>query len=381
MDRTKPIYKRADQPQLSATAGQEGRSFEAVARFPLPRQAMTKTIQRREVPDDTPRDQMTRSDWHSSDRDDMNAQWDAACTYNLAHGLSSEYTRPRERTEFYQWFYNRISKKGFEVRWPLAASLVSGGMSKMLEGMFDSFPDGEGIIANSLQQVALTGNQVIFDEVFPKLKALDEGPVLKGKAAMQWDIQTLSEEQTLVQPMYDVMDAETFEQFEDLAKGRGFKFWLGSKLYQDMPDHKGPYQHYKEIPGSRGDFKQIEDRFQAGMELANQFSTHPRHTSKPQMAKVSEAFSSGAVFNKYNRFPHLHAFDALIGDYFVDEDKAVKLVQQMSAEEMQRFGISYQRVAQTLKALSTEELIKAFKNKPHVPVAIAGEMAAAMAED
>ena len=39
------------------------------------------------------------------------------------------------------------------------------------------------------------GNQVIFDNVFPKLKELSNAP-LTGQAAVDWDIQTLAEEQT-----------------------------------------------------------------------------------------------------------------------------------------------------------------------------------------
>ena len=59
-----------------------------------------------------------------------------------------------------------------------------------------------------LQAAMREGNQVIFDNVLPKLKKLLESPQLRETGqnipvnpGLDWDKQTLSEEQTLVQPL------------------------------------------------------------------------------------------------------------------------------------------------------------------------------------
>jgi len=39
---------------------------------------------------------------------------------------------------------------------------------------------------------------MIFEDVFPKLKALRNGPALKGQDAKDWDTMALSQEQNLI---------------------------------------------------------------------------------------------------------------------------------------------------------------------------------------
>lgn len=45
---------------------------------------------------------------------------------------------------------------------------------------------------------ANTGNKMIFEDVFPKLRKLVDGPALKGQDAFNWDAMALSQEQNLI---------------------------------------------------------------------------------------------------------------------------------------------------------------------------------------
>ena len=47
-----------------------------------------------------------------------------------------------------------------------------------------------------------TGNGMIFEDVFPKLRTLSNGEVMNSQEAMSWDAKMLSQEQSLVQNLY-----------------------------------------------------------------------------------------------------------------------------------------------------------------------------------
>src|SRR3954454_16101823 len=89
--------------------------------------------------------------------------------------------------------------------------------------------DGLGMANVQLQGIMREGNQVIFDNVLPKLKKLIDGGPLTGNDAMNWDMQVLAEEQALVQAMYDRITTQTFEQPDYSARKKRFT-WLGAKI-------------------------------------------------------------------------------------------------------------------------------------------------------
>ena len=144
------------------------------------------TLQRREYPDGTDTAQLKTGDWTSSDRVNETARWQTACLLNLINLRPQEYTQPHERRDFYLWFYNYTSGLGWQTRWPLAAYLVASGAAHLSYG----FP-----FSNQVQIAARQGNQIIFDDVFPKLRVLLQRGPLTGAAAQEWDAQTLSDEQ------------------------------------------------------------------------------------------------------------------------------------------------------------------------------------------
>ena len=141
-----------------------------------------------------------QGDWTEEDRKKKTDRWKKACEFNLLRGANAEYTQVAQRRDFYWWFYDAIVAKGGETRWPLAAAIVAGGANEVTT--LSGFSEGViGDATNEVQGMMREGNQVIFDNVFPKLKGIYVTP-LKGKAAMDWDAKTLSEEQNLVQLLY-----------------------------------------------------------------------------------------------------------------------------------------------------------------------------------
>jgi hypothetical protein len=78
-----------------------------------------------------------------------------------------------------------------------------------------------------VRQFANNGNEAIFDDVFPKLRALAAGPVLSGGAAKRWDEQTLAAEQNLVQPLYSA--AQKGGYLPEIESGARQEGWFGLK--------------------------------------------------------------------------------------------------------------------------------------------------------
>src|SRR5262249_55644051 len=156
---------------------------------------------------------MTAADWLTSDRTGNTQRWQTACLTNLLAADASQYRQIVERRDFYLWFYTTTSAMGCQTRWALAAYLVANGAHQVADMDNEALSSFGDVIFNmasvELQGAMREGNQVIFNNVLPKLRtlyqnALTNGPVV-GQAALQWDMQTLAEEQALVQPMYNTL--------------------------------------------------------------------------------------------------------------------------------------------------------------------------------
>src|SRR5439155_26302363 len=127
---------------------------------------------------------------------------------------SSQSRRIVERRDFYKWFYEYIVARGYTTRWPLAAWIVANGAHQVsdMDESHSVANETIGLAGVELQGAMREGNQIIFDNVLPKLKQLLDGGPLTGRAAMQWDMQVLAEEQTLGQPMYARMSQQARDQ-------------------------------------------------------------------------------------------------------------------------------------------------------------------------
>src|SRR5262249_27852495 len=140
------------------------------------------------------------------------------------HADSSQYERIPERRDFYWWFYEYTASRGWETKWPLAAAIVANGAYQIayMDTDHDWANETLDLASVELQGTMRRGNQVIFDNVLPKLKKLVDGGPLRGHAALEWDMRVLAEEQTLVQPMYDQMSSKAFEQLDYIARKKRF---------------------------------------------------------------------------------------------------------------------------------------------------------------
>ncbi|MEM9885314.1 MAG: DUF4157 domain-containing protein [Bacteroidota bacterium] len=315
-------------------------------------------IQRRERSANTSEEDLEQGDWRPSDRVLGNVIWQRANIINLANGNASAYTQPHERRDFYLWFYNYTSGLGYETRWALAAYLVASGAAQLSYG---------SPFSNDVQIAARRGNQVIFDDVFPKLQALlNEGP-LRGDAAVEWDAKTLSEEQTLIQSMYDDMSQETIDEFAGYARQEGALAWAGKQAGFAAPHRRGRFHRQMDMPAFSGDIMDIDDRFDYGMRLADDFSTHPSPSSPVQRPEAREAYRSGSAFDRLDNQIGLHRLDAELDDFNVDEERVIDIIQNLTSSEQRQLGNNNQRLEFIANALSEAEFSQAISGKERIP--------------
>ncbi len=254
------------------------------------------------------------SDWTQEDRENNSQRWQEACLYNLKNNNSAIYIRIEQRRDFYRWFYEYHATKGWTTRWALAASIVANGAQQVAypftgEELAQLF----GSISNELQGFMRIGNQVIFDNVFPKLKQLHEGGPLQGKAAMEWDMKILSEEQQLIQPLYEGVSKDTRDKLESIAKVQGLA-WLGSHLTEEDSVEKGDYNNAGDVSAfpEEDSITSVDDRWRYGMNLGNKFTPGGTGYSEKEHSRPEpgEDYTNGNALATVSRRHNLHMLDA-----------------------------------------------------------------------
>jgi hypothetical protein len=153
---------------------------------------------------------------------------------------------------------------------------------------------------------------VIFDNVLPKLKRLLDGAPITGRVALQWDMQVLAEEQSLVQPMYARMTAETRDQIDYIARQR---FWAsaGSWLTNGGKVDRGPFNNPGDVPAfAEPDLQSPTDRWRYGMELGNLFTPGGTgfNPATDTMPSVGSGYQDGSELRKVDTRAALHELDA-----------------------------------------------------------------------
>jgi outer membrane protein OmpA-like peptidoglycan-associated protein len=321
-------------------------------------------IQRREYGPLEDTDEMGQGDWTHADRLNRTARWSEANHYNLLRGNSSAYTQIDQRRDFYWWFYETMAARGHEIRWPLAAAVVAGGANEVANRLQESVnraPMAVGLDPvmrpDSLEQLMRRGNQVIFDDVFPKLRELYlRNEVLTGEDAQAWDAQTLIEEQNLIQPLYEDLSPEDLATMEGLAKQEGLAgssvargavgfFSLG--LDSAGTVEEGAYNTGGDVPPFPADFDLTNPvhRFRYGMYLADYFGpaaggdveTHRAGSMARAMdipvPEAPEAYTSEEMLAHYDRFRDLHAVTALLTNPDASSDDLREMIQSLSPHE------------------------------------------------
>ena len=283
--------------------------------------------------------EMKPGDWRYTDRISNTTRWRSANLYNLLHAASHEYKQVAERTAFYWWYYNLMSSRGHDIRWPLAAAVVAGGA----DNLANRDPAGFDMMrSNSIESLARRGNQVIFDDVLPKLRDLYLRPTpLTGSAAQSWDEQILIEEQNLIQPLYSALTVDEISTFSDLAKQKGVLATGGSLLFGRVASGLNNIGGATPPFPDSLDIRVPEDRWRYGMMLAHYFSPGSAGDASASLAHAMSltppapgtGYTDGSKLAEVDRFANLHQVTAMMTSNSLDVDALRTAIQALSADE------------------------------------------------
>ena len=173
--------------------------------------------------------------------------------------------------------------------------------------------DTFGVAGVELQGAMREGNQVIFDNVLPKLKRLLDGGPLTGPAALAWDKQVLAEEQTLVQPLYNAMSQQSRDQLNAIARKQGFAVNAGAAVTGGGKVPAGTYNNAGDVPGfNQPSMTNPADRWRYGMDLGNTFTPGGTgfNPATDTMPGVGANYQNGTEFARVDTRHNLHQLDA-----------------------------------------------------------------------
>jgi Domain of unknown function (DUF4157) len=272
----------------------------------------SSVLRRKEV--DADADIAGRQDWTTADREGNTQRWKDACLANLNAVDSSQYVKIVERRDFYKWFYEYSASVGFTTRWALAAYVVANGAHQIADMDLDHAiaNDTFSLAGIELQGAMREGNQVIFDNVLPKLKRLIDGGPLQGRAALEWDMRILSEEQVLVQPLYSRMSSESIEQMDYIARKTRLA-GVGAWWTEEDRVPAGPHNNAGTVPPfDQPSLLGVENRWRYGMGLGSQFTPggtgfDPAVDGRPP---AGVDYWNGAELAKVDTRGNLHELDA-----------------------------------------------------------------------
>lgn len=223
--------------------------------------------------------------WLASDRKDNTDVWGAANQYNLGQQTGyNQYTNIVQRAAFYDWFQGATEAKGFETRWAGAASKVAYAINEIanpsVAGINSTWlADKLGYSSPEARDFAKVGNRMIFEDVFPKLQTLYSGSPLKGDAAFSWDKLALSQEQSLIQPLYQSTPAF------GLLSASSKQLLAGSSVLAYMKRIDiAPFP-------KNGNLMDVNQRWQYGMQGMNQV------VLPSQMPDPGAAYTNGTMYN------------------------------------------------------------------------------------
>jgi hypothetical protein len=222
--------------------------------------------------------------------------------------------------------------------------------------------EGLSPITNEMQGLARIGNQVIFDDVLPKLRKLWMNPPLKGQAAIDADAAILADEQQLVQSMYSSLDAETMKRFGGIASMSYVRAKIAQGTNMAGVIDSGPFNNGADVPPFTGDINKPEDRWKYGMMLAEQFSTVNVEGSVGSMPAPGEAYTSGAQFEALNVRPHLHQVDAMLNDTNVPDAELVAELKLLTPSEQRELMSDTGRAKRLGAVLGFAEMLDVVEN-------------------
>ena len=212
-------------------------------------------------------------------------------------------------------------------------------------GMVD-MPNSEGlakiagVTTEEVQTILRRGNQVIMDDVFPKLRDLWLNP-RRGQAAIDWDAETLAEEQNLVQPLYDGASTEANTILQNMADGTWTSAQFGAAVFAAGSVEAGPNIRGGRVPFFTGRMRDMATRWRYGNQIANTFSTiTPSGTAPASPPSVDASYSGGGMFASLDWKRHLHEWEAATDNLITppaESDAAIAAMRAFSPREQHHF--------------------------------------------
>ncbi|MGY0392904.1 Insecticidal toxin complex protein [Bizionia sp. KMM 8389] len=166
---------------------------------------------------ETGRLELSAADWLRCDRTQQTNTWILANQYNLENQNPTAYRTIAERRDFYAWYALEITEKGHPVVWPKMAHYISIKLRLTQAFPFTIF------IKKHIQAYAYQGSEMVFNQVFPKLKNLyvRQNPLTEEEALL-WDKTVLySEQYEWLEGIYETMSEENLKTIGKMAKGKG----------------------------------------------------------------------------------------------------------------------------------------------------------------
>src|SRR5262249_22451809 len=200
--------------------------------------------------------------------------------------------------------------------WPLAAAVIAYqiNLCNCIESVATL-----GYSSDTLRAFLRRANQCIFDDVLPKLQYLwninlgASARPLTGRSAIDWDAQVLSEEQSLIQPLYDDLSGDDLKRLQILACQTGPAMAFGSRLYDDTVRQvlSGPGRVAKTVKPFDGDLLSASQRWRYGMTMAAAASDLIVEGGMPtQMPRPGKEYLDGTALKGVDKYPRLHMFEA-----------------------------------------------------------------------
>jgi hypothetical protein len=131
---------------------------------------------------------------------------------------------------------------------------------------------------------------------------------------MEWDMRILSEEQTLIQPLYDGVSAETRSRLDQIARQKGLP-GLAADVLPTGSVESSRHVRGGPIPGFTGtSLTSIHERWLYGMTLGNLFTPGGTgfNPATHQRPAPSSGYANGTELARVRTRPNLHRLDAAL---------------------------------------------------------------------
>ncbi|MGM5470077.1 Insecticidal toxin complex protein [Flavobacteriaceae bacterium LMO-SS05] len=189
----------------------------------------------------THNNQLSSSDWLTSDRNKNTLVWQKANAFNLTNNRPQEYQSIKQRRDFYVWIDHEFKIKGHEVIWQRMAYYISCKLH-----LLETFPQCM-LSSKQVKDYARQGSEVVFNNTFERLRDLfNSETVLKQHEALSWDTSLLYDEQYIwVEGIYRSIDEKSLKQIERMASGKFLYALVVPKAIRFKGDLSKPEERYR----------------------------------------------------------------------------------------------------------------------------------------